>query len=546
MYGDQAVSKKTSEIVTQISAPLIPTFYDKPNSVPVSTGALSNSINSKPKSFYNDEPPTSSGVTTSSCSENNSHLVTSKSSFPDASSANSVLSLKNGSPKSNDLKSYINGKPEKIQNQAVESSKKETSRSEWTQISQEQSKYEDMPAKTSNSDDSAKTKSISTSSNKTSKSWCPPTHQNAPEYCSNGLSLQKRPRSNSQASSEASNTSSGTKSPKVVVKNEPAQSMKLNQGVNNGQIDEQPLAKLPATTNGTQLLTPTDSENSTPTSPSINPPPLSTTFPSLSHLTHAYLLPYMNSLDSTQYPHNYPNFIPPHCMPVDQLKNATNSFKHRTPGFNGFLSSWQPNSSLASFFSQRAPFFPPSPPLAPPLNFNGINFGGFPPTLFGQNLGMINDNIFMNYLTSFAYAAAQNNSTTGEASINSNRNNNNNSNNSAAKMFFTSSESPSINHSNIFNTGSSNSRNGVTEQDDPTLTMGGNTWKGGPVRCNLCGQLYSNKGTLRVHFKSVHLRESHECTVPGCNQTFTSVRSRNRHSQNPNLHRGYQLPKSNQ
>ena len=79
--------------------------------------------------------------------------------------------------------------------------------------------------------------------------------------------------------------------------------------------------------------------------------------------------------------------------------------------------------------------------------------------------------------------------------------------------------------------------NGVTEMDDPTLTMEGNTWKTGPVQCNICKRMYSNKGTLRVHFKSVHLREMHRCTVPGCDMMFTSVRSRNRHSQNPNLHR---------
>jgi len=78
---------------------------------------------------------------------------------------------------------------------------------------------------------------------------------------------------------------------------------------------------------------------------------------------------------------------------------------------------------------------------------------------------------------------------------------------------------------------------GVTEMDDPTLSMEGNTWKTGPVQCNICKRMYSNKGTLRVHFKSVHLREMHQCTVPGCDMMFTSVRSRNRHSQNPNLHR---------
>jgi len=79
--------------------------------------------------------------------------------------------------------------------------------------------------------------------------------------------------------------------------------------------------------------------------------------------------------------------------------------------------------------------------------------------------------------------------------------------------------------------------NNVTEMDDPTLSMEGNTWKTGPVQCNICKRMYSNKGTLRVHFKSVHLREMHRCTVPGCDMMFTSVRSRNRHSQNPNLHR---------
>ena len=79
--------------------------------------------------------------------------------------------------------------------------------------------------------------------------------------------------------------------------------------------------------------------------------------------------------------------------------------------------------------------------------------------------------------------------------------------------------------------------NSVTEMDDPTLNMEGNTWKTGPVQCNICKRMYSNKGTLRVHFKSVHLREMHRCTVPGCDMMFTSVRSRNRHSQNPNLHR---------
>ncbi|KAM4707359.1 zinc finger protein basonuclin-2 isoform 2-T2 [Discoglossus pictus] len=59
----------------------------------------------------------------------------------------------------------------------------------------------------------------------------------------------------------------------------------------------------------------------------------------------------------------------------------------------------------------------------------------------------------------------------------------------------------------------------------------------GGIMCNICHKMYSNKGTLRVHYKTVHLREMHKCKVHGCNMMFSSVRSRNRHSQNPNLHK---------
>nr|XP_057922775.1 zinc finger protein basonuclin-2 isoform X1 [Doryrhamphus excisus] len=67
-------------------------------------------------------------------------------------------------------------------------------------------------------------------------------------------------------------------------------------------------------------------------------------------------------------------------------------------------------------------------------------------------------------------------------------------------------------------------------------TGGGNDGGGG-ILCNICHKMYSNKGTLRVHYKTVHLREMHKCKIPGCNMVFSSVRSRNRHSQNPNLHK---------
>ncbi|XP_061077217.1 zinc finger protein basonuclin-1-like [Conger conger] len=58
-----------------------------------------------------------------------------------------------------------------------------------------------------------------------------------------------------------------------------------------------------------------------------------------------------------------------------------------------------------------------------------------------------------------------------------------------------------------------------------------------PITCPACHKAYSNKSTFRAHYKTVHLRLLHKCKVPGCSTSFSSVRSRNRHSQNPNLHR---------
>ena len=58
-----------------------------------------------------------------------------------------------------------------------------------------------------------------------------------------------------------------------------------------------------------------------------------------------------------------------------------------------------------------------------------------------------------------------------------------------------------------------------------------------PITCHLCQKTYSNRGTFRAHYKTAHLRQLHKCKVPGCDTMFSSVRSRNRHSQNPNLHK---------
>ncbi|XP_072904780.1 zinc finger protein basonuclin-2 isoform X4 [Hemitrygon akajei] len=71
---------------------------------------------------------------------------------------------------------------------------------------------------------------------------------------------------------------------------------------------------------------------------------------------------------------------------------------------------------------------------------------------------------------------------------------------------------------------------------EASILQAASTSNGG-IMCIICHKMYSNKGTLRVHYKTVHLREMHKCKVPGCNMMFSSLRSRNRHSQNPNLHK---------
>ncbi|XP_038837851.1 LOW QUALITY PROTEIN: zinc finger protein basonuclin-2 [Salvelinus namaycush] len=83
--------------------------------------------------------------------------------------------------------------------------------------------------------------------------------------------------------------------------------------------------------------------------------------------------------------------------------------------------------------------------------------------------------------------------------------------------------------------GSEEGLTGTDPSSSPTILS--STGGSGGILCSICHKVYSNKGTLRVHYKTVHLREMHKCKVAGCNMMFSSVRSRNRHSQNPNLHK---------
>ncbi|XP_028833306.1 zinc finger protein basonuclin-1 [Denticeps clupeoides] len=56
----------------------------------------------------------------------------------------------------------------------------------------------------------------------------------------------------------------------------------------------------------------------------------------------------------------------------------------------------------------------------------------------------------------------------------------------------------------------------------------------GRVSCSACTKTFYDKGTLKIHHNAVHLKIKHRCTVPGCPTVFSSLRSRNRHSANPN------------
>ncbi|KAI6200007.1 Zinc finger protein [Aphelenchoides besseyi] len=56
------------------------------------------------------------------------------------------------------------------------------------------------------------------------------------------------------------------------------------------------------------------------------------------------------------------------------------------------------------------------------------------------------------------------------------------------------------------------------------------------VQCEKCNRSFCDKGALKIHNSAVHLKETHQCTIPGCSRLFSSRRSRNRHSGNANLH----------
>lgn len=77
-------------------------------------------------------------------------------------------------------------------------------------------------------------------------------------------------------------------------------------------------------------------------------------------------------------------------------------------------------------------------------------------------------------------------------------------------------------------------RNGSTCGGVSGGGVGGSSLKKGRVVCNACEKTFYDKGTLKIHYNAVHLKIKHKCTIEGCNMVFSSLRSRNRHSANPN------------
>lgn len=78
---------------------------------------------------------------------------------------------------------------------------------------------------------------------------------------------------------------------------------------------------------------------------------------------------------------------------------------------------------------------------------------------------------------------------------------------------------------------------GKKRQWQPIVGYGGTTLSPSGkkrVLCTACHKTFCDKGALKIHYSAVHLKEMHKCTVEGCQMMFSSRRSRNRHSANPN------------
>ena len=81
--------------------------------------------------------------------------------------------------------------------------------------------------------------------------------------------------------------------------------------------------------------------------------------------------------------------------------------------------------------------------------------------------------------------------------------------------------------------------------DEPTAASGGDGDPTAALTCHVCPAptaSFRDRLALKEHLETVHPREAHRCTVPGCDKLFSTRKSRNRHSQNDNLHRHLAAP----
>ena len=59
----------------------------------------------------------------------------------------------------------------------------------------------------------------------------------------------------------------------------------------------------------------------------------------------------------------------------------------------------------------------------------------------------------------------------------------------------------------------------------------------GDAQCHICQEQFRDNLVLKEHFEKVHPKEMYHCTIAGCDKIFSTRKSRNRHSQNENLHK---------
>lgn len=71
--------------------------------------------------------------------------------------------------------------------------------------------------------------------------------------------------------------------------------------------------------------------------------------------------------------------------------------------------------------------------------------------------------------------------------------------------------------------------------DSPVLAVTSDAT--GCVVCHICQDPFKDNLALKEHQERAHPKEMYRCTIGGCDKIFSTRKSRNRHSQNENLHK---------